>query len=82
MNEPQCENGAVIGNRDLREELLGKLKEEFDTVHAAITKNQMAPEKLKALIDGQLGLHSHIVREARALGGENRYLLPPHHPLS
>lgn len=78
MDEHQRENGAVIGNRELREGLLRKLKGEFDTVHEVITENQMAPEKLKSLIDGQLGLHSHIVREARALGGENGYMFPPH----
>ena len=58
------------------------VKKEFDIIHEAISKNQMAPEKLKALIDGQISLYTNIVREARALGGENRYLLPPHHPLS
>ena len=82
MAEIQSESTAVIGNRELREDMLHKLKKEFDIIHEAISKNQMAPDKLKALIDGQISLYTNIVREARALGGENRYLLPPHHPLS
>lgn len=78
MEKIQCENGMVIGNKELREDMLRKMKEEFDIVHKVISQNQLAPEKLKALIDGQLGLCSHIVREARALGGENGYLFSPH----
>lgn len=74
----QHENEIVIGNKELREDMLRKMKAEFDIVHEIISKNQMAPEKLKPLIDGQLGLCSYIVREARALGGENRYMFPPH----
>ncbi len=53
MAEIQSESTAVIGNRELREDMLHKLKKEFDIIHEAISKNQMAPEKLKALIDGQ-----------------------------
>lgn len=78
MEVLQCENGIVIGNKELREDMLRKMKEEFDAIHVIITENQMEPEKYKALIDGQLGLCAQIVREARALGGENRYMFPPH----
>lgn len=78
MEDILREKGIVIGNKELREDMLRKMKEEFDIVHEVISKNQMAPEKLKALIDGQLGLYGQIVREARALGGENRYMFPPH----
>lgn len=48
MAEIQSESTAVIGNRELREDMLHKLKKEFDIIHEAISKNQMAPEKLKA----------------------------------
>ena len=78
MEDIPREKGIVIGNKELREDMLLKLKEEFDIVHEEISKNQMSPEKLKVLIDGQLGLCRQIVMEARALGGENRYMFPPH----
>ena len=42
MAEIQSESTAVIGNRELREDMLHKLKKEFDIIHEAISKNQMA----------------------------------------
>lgn len=63
-----------------RKEISEKLKEEFDVVHKRIVdeRNHGSAEDFEKLIQCQRELSTLIIREARALGGDNVFSLPPY----
>lgn len=61
-----------------REELLEKMKKEFDGVHSAIIKEleapQVNPKRVRTLVYAQNDIYQKVLQETRALSGDSPYL--------
>lgn len=69
----------------LRADVNKKIKEEFDMIHDAISSMAVSPfntNEISELAKIQMELCRHLIREARALGGENPYAFGAYTPLS
>lgn len=67
--------------RATREGINEALKEEFYGIHSRmmdLLPREHNAEAIHSLIKSQISLAQQIVREERALSGENGYAFPPH----
>lgn len=79
------EKGNEMQISEIRKDVNEKLKKEFDALHEVIVTTDWRAEKgkediLRNLIRCQIDLTVQIVREERALHGDNTYLMPPYRP--
>lgn len=65
-----------------RKELNEKLKEEFTALHERVMKElkgeDVNVEAVSKLVRAQIDLSGPIIREERAIHGENAYAFPPY----
>lgn len=67
-------------HKETREQINSKLIDEFNRIHERMMSEKCRSDEITELVNCQIKLAGQIVREERAMHGENPYLLPPYIP--
>ena len=73
LNELEKQEAKNAAN-EIRKDMNEKLRKEFDLLCEEFTEKEMTIEEKCKLVQEQMSLARHIIKEERSLSGENVYI--------